>query len=140
MLISFRLSVTSMYSIRLAEFRPIVLAVFGHDHDAECSCPKMARDDAIATYRGRMDQTPPALQRPDGPRRALRRRVLRRRDVDRHLLPADLSREDAEGEPTAGSSPRRSRPSSRGSGRACAAGPSWRREARPWTTASGSRS
>ena len=38
-----------------------------------------------------------ALQGPRRARSPLRRRLLRRRDVDRHLLPADLSGEDAEG-------------------------------------------
>src|SRR6185369_4297780 len=61
-------------------------------------CPKMARSRPVRVVSwtdgpGRS----PALSRPDVARRAIRRHLLRRRHLDRHLLPADLPGEDAEG-------------------------------------------
>ena len=64
-----------------------------------CRCPKMASQRCVPSpYGGFMDQDSRRLYNAlDRPRFAIRRRVLRRRHVDRHLLPADLSGEDAEG-------------------------------------------
>ena len=53
---------------------------------------------ALVPYGVVMDQDSRRLYNAlDRPRFAIRRRVLRRRHVDRHLLPADLPGEDAEG-------------------------------------------
>ena len=89
---------------------------------------------------------PQPLQRPGRARHPLRRRVLRRRDLHAHLLPADLSGQDAQGSqlpllrhPAGGRAggfpplppvPSRARPGQRARGRRAARGPTHRAAAR----------